>query len=116
MTPIRMPALAVVFALSATIACTHTQVWVASGESLVVLGESFVATGHAMDAALDAKTVDEATYRRWAAFARYFKPAYETAADRWLHSDDSASKHAAAVLASLSAELAEWAAVAGGKP
>lgn len=97
-------------------ACTHTQAYVATGESLVTLGETFVATGHLMDSALDKGAVTPEQYRRWAAFAHYFKPTYDVAADRWLHSDDTAAQHAAAVLAALSAELAGWVAIAGGSP
>lgn len=95
-------------------ACAHQQAWVATGESLAALGDTFAATGKLMDSALDAKAVTVEQYRRWAAFARYFKPTYDVAADRWLHADETAGEHAAAVLAALSAELAGWAVVAGG--
>lgn len=97
-------------------ACTHTQAWRASGESIDALGQTFLATGHALDAAYDAKLLPEAQYERWRAFARYAKPLYDTASDRWLHADDTASAHAAAVLAALSAELAGFTAMAGGAP
>lgn len=102
--------------LITSLACTHAQGWVATGESLSVLGQSFAATGKLMDSALDAKAVTVEQYRRWAAFSHFFKPTYDVACDRWLHADDDASEHAAAVLAALAAELAGWTAiVTGGK-
>ena len=99
------------------ISCTHSQAWVASGESIAALGETYDAVGKAMDRALDEKRIDEATYRRWAAFCRYYAPLYDAARERWLHSDDTAAEHASAVLAALAAEVTQWGAVAaGGKP
>jgi hypothetical protein len=99
------------------LACTHQQAWVASGESIAAIGSTYDAVGAQMDRALDTKRIDEATYRRWAAFCHYYRPLYDTARDRWLHSDDPAAEHAAAVLAALSAELTQWGVVAaGGKP
>lgn len=95
-------------------ACTHTQAWVASGESIDALGKTFLATGQALDQAYDAHLVTEAQYARWRAFVPYFKATYDVAADRWLHADDSAAEHAAAVLAALSAELAAFAAMPKG--
>lgn len=110
--------LVAVFALGAAIsACTHEQVWVASGESIAALGTTYDTVGKEMDRALDAKRIDEATYRRWAAFCHYYRPLYDAARERWLQSDDTAAEHAAAVLATLSAELTQWGIVAaGGKP
>lgn len=103
-------------AIATISACTHSQAWSASGEAIAALGQTFVATGHAMDAAYDAHTVTPEQYRRWAAFAHHFKALYDTTADRWLHADDSAAEHAAAVLAALSAELAEFTAMTKGAP
>lgn len=97
------------------ISCSHTQAWRVSGESIDALGKTFLATGAALDDAYRAGKVTEAQYERWRVFVKYFKPTYDVAADRWLHSDDSAGEHAAAVLAALSAELATFAAP-GGKP
>ena len=91
------------------VACTHAQVWVATGESIDALGKTFLVTGRALDAAYDAHQVDELQYAKWRAFVKYFKPTYDVAADRWLHGDDTAAEHAAAVLAALSAELATFA-------
>jgi len=99
--------------LLALVSCTHTQAWVATGESIDALGKTFLATAAALDRAYDAKLVTEAQYDRWRAFVKYFKPTYDLAADRWLHGDDTAAEHAAAVLAALSAELATWAAKGG---
>lgn len=115
MTAPRNARLAAVVALSCAIACTHAQAWQASGENLDALGRTFLATGAALDAAYDAHLVSEAQYSRWRAFVGYFKPTYDLAADRWLHGDDTAAEHAAAVLAALSAELAGFAAVVGGR-
>ena len=106
-----------ILALCATIsACTHQQAWVASGETIAAIGTTFDTVGARMDAALDAKRIDEATYRRWAAFCNYYRAVYDPARDRWLNSDDTAAEHAAAVLAALSAEIAQWGTVAGGRP
>jgi hypothetical protein len=104
-------------ALSAALAfahCTHAQVWTATGTSIAMLGESHDACGHAMDAALDAHRVTPEQYRRWAAFSHYFRPAYDLARDRWLHGDDTAAEHSAAVLAALEAELAVYVAMSKG--
>jgi hypothetical protein len=103
--------LAAVVAIWATFAaCTHSQAWQASGESIDALGRTFLATAQIVDAAYDAKRLPEADYARWREFALYFKSVHRIAADRWLHGDDTASEHAAAVLAALSAELAVWSA------
>lgn len=91
------------------ISCSHTQAYVASGESIDALGKTFLATGAALDAAYDKHLVTEQQYDRWRAFVKYFKPTYDMAADRWLHADETASEHAAAVLAALYAELATFA-------
>lgn len=103
-----------VLALSCAMSCAHEQVWVASGESIAALGETYDTVGKQMDRALDEKRVDEATYRRWAAFCGYYRAVYDPARDRWLHSEDTAAQHAAAVLAALAAELTQWGAVAAG--
>lgn len=111
-----LPVLALL-ALLALAACTHEQAWVASGESIAALGTTYDTTGKLMDRALDEKLIDEATYRRWVAFCHYYRPLYDAARDRWLHSDDTAAEHAAAVLTALAAEVTQWGAVAaGGSP
>lgn len=107
---------AILSILFAGISCTHTQVWAASGESIDALGKAFLATGAAIDAAYDAKLVSEHDYERWRMFVKYFKPTYDVAADRWLHGDDTAAQHAAAVLAALSAELAGFTALTKAAP
>jgi len=104
---VRLPAFIALAAITAS--CTHNQAWVASGESIDALGKTFLATGRALDAAYDAKKVPEVEYAKWRAFAAYFKSAHYLASDRWLHGDDTAAEHAAAVLAALSAELATFA-------
>jgi len=93
--------------------CAHEKAWRVTGEGLVTLQATYIATGRAIDAAHDKGLMTDAEYRKWAAFARYFAPTYDIAADRWLHGDDTATEHAAAVLAALSAELATWAAKGG---
>lgn len=100
-----------VVALLALASCTHAQAWVATGESIDALGRTFLTTGQALDAEYTAGRVTEAQYERWRAFVKYFKPTYDVAADRWLHADDSAAEHAGAVLAALSAELGQFAAL-----
>lgn len=90
------------------LSCSHTQVWAASGESLDALGQAFVATGHAIDGAYAAGHLTQAQHDKWKAFAGFFKPTFDVACDRWLHGDDTAAQHAAAVLAALASELGEW--------
>lgn len=88
--------------------CTHGQVWKATGVTVTALGETFAATGQAMDE-LEAKgLVSKQTYRTWAAFCDYWKPAYDEAFKQWLNGDASAQQRAAGVLSLLSAELAVW--------
>lgn len=89
--------------------CSHAKAWQVSGESIDALGRTFLTTGQVLDAAYDAHQVSEAQYEKWRAFVRYFKPVFDTASDRWLHGDDTAAQHAAAVLAALAAELATFA-------
>ena len=101
-------ALSIAIMATSVAACSHEKAWRVTGESLAGLGNTFADTGRAMDAAHEAKRIDDATYRRWAAFAHHFKALYDTTADRWLHGDETASEHAAVVLAALSAELAKW--------
>lgn len=104
-----------VVALLALVACTHQQAYVATGESIDALGKTFLVTGHALDDAYTAHQVTEAQYDKWRAFVKYFKPTYDVAADRFLHADDTAAEHAAAIIAALSAELAEFAALSAQK-
>lgn len=103
--------LVVAFVSTTSVSCSHAQAYVATGESIDALGKTFLVTGQALDAAYDAHQVSEAQYERWRAFVKYFKPVYDGAADRWLHGDDTAARHAAAVLAALSAELAGYTAL-----
>lgn len=107
---------AVWIASGVAFSCQHTQAWAVSGESIDALGKTFLVTGQALDAAYDARQVTELQYEKWRAFVKYFKPTYDVAADRWLHGDDSAAEHAAAVLAALSAELAGFALPSKGTP
>lgn len=93
-------------------ACAHDKAWVATGESIDALGRTFLATAGVLDDAYRRGKLPEAQYERWRAFVRYFKPTYQMASDRWLHADETASQHAAAVLAALSAELATFSLVA----
>lgn len=88
--------------------CTHTQVWRASGETITALGETYAATGQAFDALLDRKLISVETYRTWAAFCDYWKPAYDEAFKQWLNGDAAAQERVAGVLSLLSAELAVW--------
>lgn len=99
------------------ISCAHSQVWVASGESIAALYDTYDATGRAMDAALDAKRISPDEYRRWAAFAHYFKPTLDLLADQWL--TDMSAEHAAGELARLEAQLALYSMMTakdGGEP
>jgi len=88
--------------------CTHAQAWRASGETVIALGETFAATGQAMDAMLDRGLVSVQTYRTWAAFCAYWKPAYDEAFKQWANGDATAQQRVAGVLTLLSAELAVW--------
>lgn len=100
--------------------CTTAQAFVASGESLTALGETFAATGKAMDAALDAKLVTVEQYRDWATFAKRFKAVYPVACDTWKAAiavnDATAAQHAGAIVASLSADLTSFGALAKKEP
>lgn len=102
----------VLLALVSSSGCAHEKAWQVTGESLVTLGDTFVATAGLMDAALDSKAVTVEQYRRWATFVKYFKPIYLQASERWQHDGDTAAQHAAAVLGALAAELAEFSAMA----
>lgn len=97
--------------LLALASCAHGKAWQATGESIDALGQTFLLTAKAVDTAYDAKHLSEAEYARWRTFVRYFKPTYDMAADRWLHGDDTATEHAAVVLAALAAELATFTAM-----
>lgn len=107
---------AIAAVLLLTSSCTHTQVWVASGESIDAMGKAFLATATALDTLYTRHVISEAQYERWRAFTAYFQPVYDMAAERWKHGDDTAAEHAAAVLAALSAELAVFTAMSRGRP
>lgn len=96
-------------------ACTTTQALTVSGESIAAIGETFVATGHLMDAALDAKSVTPEQYRQWSTFAKRFKAVFPLAADAWKAAvavnDGTAAQHAAAILSDLSSDLASFGAL-----
>lgn len=110
-------------------ACTHEKALIVSGEGLDAVGVQFVATGDAMNATLDRQGLNAetcaaaapsspagatcATYRKWAAFARKFKPAYASAVGVWkaaeASQDEELLAQAGAIVASLGAELATFA-------
>ena len=96
-------------------ACTHEKALVVSGETLVVLGEQFVATGAAMNKALDDKAITPEAYRTWATFAKKFKAAYPLARDLWKTAEETKDERlmaqVGAIVAQLGADLGAYAAL-----
>lgn len=93
--------------------CTSSQAFVASGESFAALGELAPAVDDAMWVAFTNKAVSRDEYVAWSDFYRHFKSVYVPLSDLWLaataSNDSSLAASAAAPLASLAVELAEWA-------
>lgn len=100
--------------------CAGDKVLIVTGETLVTLADTFVATATAMDAALEAKTITPAAYRDWAAFGRKFQAAYPLAKNLWRtaadHHDDKLQAQASAMVAQMALDLGAYAALAGVTP
>lgn len=99
--------------------CAGDKALLITGDSLVTVADTFVATAAAMDAALEAKTVTPAAYRDWAAFGRKFQAAYPLAKNLWStaadHHDEKLQAQASAVVAQLAADLGAYATLVGVK-
>lgn len=61
----------------------RTKALIAFGSSLDAGGTMFVAVGTQFNSALDAGLITPEQYRKWAAFATPFKPAYDRAVTSW---------------------------------
>jgi len=64
-------------------ACTNVTPFIVSGQSLTALDNQFADTGAAMNAGLDANKVTKEDYRKWAEFAKRFKPLEDVAYKAW---------------------------------
>ncbi len=99
--------------------CAEDKALIITGESLVSLGDQFVATAAAMDTALDAKAITPATYEKWKSFGLKFQQAYPLATELWrVASDSHDAKLEAQVIAlvsQLALDLGAFAAVLGVK-
>lgn len=106
-------ALALIGTFAVGVGCTSSQAFVVTGESVIGLGETYAATGHMMDVALDAKKVTVEQYRVWASFSKRFQLVYVPAGDLWkaalLANDAPAAQQAAVVLGALAFDLAQFA-------
>lgn len=98
-------------ALSLLFSCSATPL-VATGESLKVVGTEFVATGELMNSAYNAKQLSTEQYSRWVTFGKKFQALYPLAVQIWegarVVEDAAAQKHAAAIVAELATELAQF--------
>lgn len=98
--------------------CATATPWVATGQSLKVVGNTFVSTAAAMDAAQAAGTVTPEQYRAWASFGRKFQAAWPLALDLWESSikvnDKVLEGQASAILSTLMTELGGFAVQVGG--
>ncbi len=101
-------------------ACNEDKAILITGESLIGAGDTFVATAAGMDAALDAKKITPADYKKWAAFGRKFQASYFLARNLWQvaadNHDEKIQAQAGAVLTQLVGDLGTYAALAGVKP
>lgn len=64
-------------------ACTNVTPFIVTGKSLAALDNQFADTGAAMNAGLDAGKVTPEQYRKWAAFAKKYKPIENLAYEAW---------------------------------
>lgn len=98
--------------LQACSSCSPTTRLVITGESLIGLGDQFVATSQLMDIGLDAKTITKEQYKTWSTFGKRFQQVYPVAVQLWDSSravgDTVTEGHAAEILTTLTAELAEF--------
>lgn len=87
----------------AMVGCKTVDPYIATGETLHVVGQEFVSVGLAMNKGLDNHTVTVEQYRKWVAFAVRFKPAYAIAVKAWEVGDkDTAKENIIALAAELS--------------
>lgn len=96
----------------ASLSCSTAAPFVATGESLKVLGETFTATAAMFDAGLEAKTVTREQYLAWRSFGEKFQGSYPLAVNLWRvgrHANDrDLEKQASEILASLAVDLARF--------
>ncbi len=94
------------------IQCTAHDRFVATGDSLALLGQQFAATAAMMDQGLDRGAVSVEQYRAWRDFGEKFKPSYSLAVELWKIArraqDAKLEAQAAEVLAQLSIDLARF--------
>lgn len=99
--------------------CTHDKALIVTGETLVALDATFGATALAMDKGLDDKTITVEQYRRWRTFGEKFVVAYPLAAELWkvaeANKDEQLLAQAGVAVATLGADLGQWAALVGVK-
>ncbi len=100
--------------------CAGDKALLITGESLDAVGQQFIETGAAMNAALEAKVITPPTYARWAVFARKFKQSFPLARHLWEAAadarDEKLQAQATAVVAQMVLDLGGYAALVGVKP
>jgi hypothetical protein len=100
------------------LSCTTTVTpWVASGRSLDVLGEQFLATASAFDKGLEAGKVTPEQYKAWRIFGERFQTAYGPAVGLWQAArrvnDTALERDTVAIVARLAVELGGFAVQVG---
>ena len=104
------PLVVLVFAISAC--AMFDKSLVVTGESINTVGQQFVATGQAMNRALDAKQVTVEQYRSWAKFAHSFQATYPKLVEGWkvaVRSNDAVKqKEIGQAIVALSTELVQY--------
>lgn len=107
--------LAVMF-LTWACSCKSLDPYVATGETINMVGQEFLVVGDAMNKAIDANMLTKEQYDRWVAFVEKFKVSHALARRTWkfaLANDDNIAKgDATNIILNLSAELAEFMALA----
>jgi hypothetical protein len=78
-----LPVLVVACASAPKSEADRTKALIAFGTSIDAGGTMFLAVGNSYNSALDAKLITPEQYRKWAAFATPFKPAYDRSVVNW---------------------------------
>ncbi len=100
-------------------ACAEDRALVVTGQTMVTLADTFVATSVAMDKGFEEKTITQAQYDEWVTFGRKFQQVYPLAKHLWQiaadHKDATMQAQLVAMVMGMSADLAQFAALVGVK-
>lgn len=102
-----------------TIHCAEDRALIITGQTMVTLADTFVATSAAMDKGYEDKVITQSQYDQWAKFGRKFQQTYPLALHLWQlaedHKDEVMQAQLVSVVMGMSTDLAAFTALIKGK-